>query len=173
MRYAIFSDVHANQQAWQAVLADAFEQRAGTLVCLGDVVGYGPKPLEVLNAVREVTPNFVLGNHDAAACGRLDPSIFNDRARSVIEWTREQLDDEARMERKEKEEKEMTASPDSSEDDLASLAGSGQPMDNSDPGLDREAEAADIAAITKRARLMQRSLSGEVTPPPTQDDSQE
>ena len=96
MRYAIFSDVHANQQAWQAVLADAFEQRAGTLVCLGDVVGYGPKPLEVLNAVREVTPNFVLGNHDAAACGRLDPSIFNDRARSVIEWTREQLDDEAR-----------------------------------------------------------------------------
>lgn len=95
MRYAIFSDIHANRQAWQAVLADALEQRAETLVCLGDVVGYGPKPLEVLNAVREVTPNFVLGNHDAAACGRLDPSIFNDRARSVIEWTREQLEDEA------------------------------------------------------------------------------
>lgn len=95
MRYAIFSDVHANRQAWEAVLADALQQGTDTLVCLGDVVGYGPKPLEVLTAVREVTPNFVLGNHDAAACGRLDPSIFNDRARIVIEWTREQLDEEA------------------------------------------------------------------------------
>ena len=95
MRYAIFSDVHANRQAWEAVLADVLQQGVDTLVCLGDVVGYGPKPLEVLTAVREVTPNFVLGNHDAAACGRLDPSIFNDRARIVIEWTREQLDDEA------------------------------------------------------------------------------
>lgn len=95
MRYAIFSDVHANRQAWEAVLADALEQGTDTLVCLGDVVGYGPKPLEVLNAVRAVTPNFVLGNHDAAACGRLDPSIFNERARIVIEWTRDQLDEEA------------------------------------------------------------------------------
>ena len=95
MRYAIFSDVHANRQAWEAVLADIAQQGADTLVCLGDVVGYGPKPLEVLSAVRSVTANFVLGNHDAAACGRLDPSIFNDRARVVIEWTRGQLDDDA------------------------------------------------------------------------------
>ncbi|MFP6867114.1 MAG: metallophosphoesterase family protein, partial [Roseibacillus sp.] len=95
MRYAIFSDVHANRQAWKAVLADTLQQRADTLVCLGDVVGYGPKPLAVLTAVREVTPNFVLGNHDAAACGRLDSSIFNERARIVIEWTRDQLDEEA------------------------------------------------------------------------------
>lgn len=95
MRYAIFSDVHANRQAWEAVLADIAQQGADTLVCLGDVVGYGPKPLEVLAGVRAVTANFVLGNHDAAACGRLDPSIFNERARVVIEWTREQLDNDA------------------------------------------------------------------------------
>ncbi len=95
MRYAIFSDVHANRQAWEAVLADALRQGADTLVCLGDVVGYGPRPQEVLSAVREVTPNFVLGNHDAAACGRLDPSIFNPRARTVIEWTQDQLDEDA------------------------------------------------------------------------------
>ena len=95
MRYAIFSDVHANRQAWEAVLADIAHQGADTLVCLGDVVGYGPKPLEVLAGVRAVTANFVLGNHDAAACGRLDPSIFNERARVVIEWTREQLDNSA------------------------------------------------------------------------------
>ena len=95
MRYAIFSDVHANRQAWEAVLVDIAQQGADTLVCLGDVVGYGPKPLEVLAGVRAVTANFVLGNHDAAACARLDPSIFNDRARVVIEWTREQLDNDA------------------------------------------------------------------------------
>ena len=95
MRYAIFSDVHANRQAWEAVLEDIAKQGADTLVCLGDVVGYGPKPLEVLSAVRAVTANFVLGNHDAAACGRLDPPIFNERARIVIEWTREQLDEDA------------------------------------------------------------------------------
>ena len=66
----------------------------------------------------------------------------------------------------------MTASPDSqwSEGDLASLAGSGHPMDNSDPGLDREAEAAEIAAITKSARLKQRALPSEVNPPITRDD---
>ena len=95
MRYAIFSDVHANRQAWEAVREDFVQQGADTLVCLGDVVGYGPRPLEVLSAVRAVTSNFVLGNHDAAACGRLDPAIFNDRARLVIEWTREQLDQES------------------------------------------------------------------------------
>jgi len=95
MRYAIFSDVHANRQAWEAVREDIVKQEADTLVCLGDVVGYGPRPLEVLAALRSVTANFVLGNHDAAACGRLDPSIFNERARTVIEWTREQLDEEA------------------------------------------------------------------------------
>ncbi len=95
MRYAIFSDVHANRQAWEAVREDIVKQEADTLVCLGDVVGYGPRPLEVLAALRAVTANFVLGNHDAAACGRLDPSIFNERARTVIEWTRQQLDEDA------------------------------------------------------------------------------
>ena len=95
MRYAIFSDVHANRQAWEAVREDIIKQEADTLVCLGDVVGYGPRPLEVLAALRAVTANFVLGNHDAAACGRLDPAIFNERARTVIEWTRQQLDEEA------------------------------------------------------------------------------
>ena len=95
MRYAVFSDVHANRQAWEAVRADMILQEVETLVCLGDVIGYGPKPREVLAAVRAATPNFVLGNHDAASCGRMDPAIFNERARTVIAWTRQQLDEEA------------------------------------------------------------------------------
>lgn len=96
MRYAIFSDVHANLRAWEQVLEDIRGQEADVLVCLGDVVGYGPKPEEVLHGVREVTGNFVMGNHDAAAAGAMDYSIFNDQARHSIEWTIEALSDESR-----------------------------------------------------------------------------
>ena len=91
MRYAIISDIHANWQAWSAVLQDIQENKADAIVCLGDVVGYGPRPEEVLSSVRQHTANFVIGNHDAAACGLLDASIFNDHARDVVEWTRQRL----------------------------------------------------------------------------------
>ncbi|MEM7013897.1 MAG: metallophosphoesterase family protein [Verrucomicrobiota bacterium] len=97
MRYAIFSDIHGNREAWRRVLADIRELKADVLVCLGDVVGYGPLPEEVLNEIREVTDNFVLGNHDAAAVGMIDVNWFNPHARSVIEWTIRQLSDQSRM----------------------------------------------------------------------------
>lgn len=96
MRYAIVSDLHANIRAWNSVLADLREQGADLVVCLGDVVGYGPNPAEVLKSVRTVTTNFVLGNHDAAAVGMIDYSIFNDHARQAIEWTMTKLDPEAK-----------------------------------------------------------------------------
>ncbi len=95
MRYAVFSDLHGNLPAWKAVYADIVAQGAETIVCLGDVVGYGPRPQEALDEVRKVTENFVLGNHDAAACGRMDPSIFNDNARAIVEWTTTVLSEDA------------------------------------------------------------------------------
>ncbi|NNE91856.1 MAG: hypothetical protein HKN23_09435, partial [Verrucomicrobiales bacterium] len=95
MRYAIFSDIHANRQAWHAVLDDMHAQGADVPVCLGDIVGYGPCPQEVLDGIREVTANFLMGNHDAAACGVLDASIFNDQAREVIEWTQSRLNEDS------------------------------------------------------------------------------
>ena len=91
MRYAIFSDIHANWQAWTAVLQDIQENQADALICLGDIVGYGPRPEEVLQSVRQFTQNVVIGNHDAAACGLLDASIFNDHAREVVAWTGRRL----------------------------------------------------------------------------------
>ena len=97
MRYAIVSDIHANIRAWEAVLADIRSQRVDVIVCLGDVVGYGPKPAEVLEAVRSVTDHFVLGNHDAAAVGMMDYSIFNDHARQAIEWTITELSPDAKQ----------------------------------------------------------------------------
>lgn len=95
MRYAIFSDIHGNLPAWKQVLADIRDLKADVLICLGDVVGYGPKPQEVLDEIRSVTDHFVLGNHDAAAAGLIDPSIFNDHAHSVVLWTRENLTKES------------------------------------------------------------------------------
>ena len=95
MRYAIFSDIHGNLPAWQKVIEDIRALEADVLICLGDVVGYGPKPQEVLDAIRAETSHFVLGNHDAATTGLLDPSIFNDKAHAIVLWTRDQLNQES------------------------------------------------------------------------------
>lgn len=91
MRYAIVSDLHANLAAWEAVAEDINRQQIDQLICLGDVVGYGPCPEDVLASIRETADYVVLGNHDAAACGLMDTAGFSDIAVRSIEWTREQL----------------------------------------------------------------------------------
>ena len=95
MRYAIVSDIHANLQAWNAVLTDIAAQRVGRILCLGDSVGYGPNPSEVLESVYRHVDAFCMGNHDAAVCDKLDPSLFNERARRLLDWTRTRLSDKA------------------------------------------------------------------------------
>lgn len=92
MRYAIVSDIHANWQAWSAVRDDIRMQRVDTMVCLGDIVGYGPSPTRVFADLLASCDNFVLGNHDAAAAGGLDPSTFNANARRSAKWTAAQFD---------------------------------------------------------------------------------
>ncbi|OPZ24144.1 MAG: phosphodiesterase [Lentisphaerae bacterium ADurb.BinA184] len=92
MLYAIVSDLHANRQAWQAVLTDIRGHGANDIICLGDVVGYGPAPANVLASVHTHVRHLVLGNHDAALCGRLSPEHFNADARRILEWTRGRLD---------------------------------------------------------------------------------
>jgi predicted phosphodiesterase len=95
MRFAIVSDLHANLQAWNAVLLDIRSQKLDRIICLGDVVGYGPNPAEVLRSVHQNVNHLVLGNHDAVVCGKMDSSLFNATARTIIEWTRGQLNREA------------------------------------------------------------------------------
>ncbi len=87
MRYAIVSDVHANLPAWKAVLADLTSLGAQRIICLGDVVGYGPQPAEVLASVYEHVDALVMGNHDAVVCGKMTPDLFNHQARFMIEWS--------------------------------------------------------------------------------------
>ena len=95
MRVAIISDIHANHQAWQAVLQDIKMGGIDSIVCLGDIVGYGPRPKQVLEEVTYRTENIILGNHDAVIGNRLDPSEFNENAHEAIDWTRSCLGDDS------------------------------------------------------------------------------
>lgn len=86
-KYAIISDIHANLAALQAVLADIDSIGAKEIWCLGDIVGYGPQPVECLQLARERCKIIIRGNHELA----LRPGggeRFNLRARRAIEWTR-------------------------------------------------------------------------------------
>lgn len=95
MRVAIISDIHANLQALQAVLLDIKQNNIDSIVCLGDIVGYGPRPKQVLEEVTCRTENIILGNHDAVIGNRLNPNEFNDNAHEAIDWTRECLGDDS------------------------------------------------------------------------------
>ena len=90
MRIAVLSDIHGNLPALEAVLEalkpyDAVWQ-------LGDIVGYGPQPDEVVARLAEENATGVRGNHDAAALGELDTDSFNDDARAAVEWTADRIE---------------------------------------------------------------------------------
>ncbi len=91
MRYAVISDVHANRQALKAVLTDISSNDIDKIISLGDLVGYGPSPAEVLETAYSNIHHFVLGNHDAVIAGKIVPSYFNEDARKIIEWTASNL----------------------------------------------------------------------------------
>lgn len=98
MRYAIFSDIHGNLEALRTVLADAEAAAAEAFVCLGDIVGYGPRPSECLSLVREVCGAIVAGNHEFAVTNKLNTQTFNASAKLAVEWTRAHLsEDELRF----------------------------------------------------------------------------
>lgn len=92
MRLGIFSDVHANLEALQAVLTAYATASIDRYVCLGDIVGYGANPNECCQLVRQLTDGVVLGNHDAACCGRMSADTFNPAARVAVERHAQMLD---------------------------------------------------------------------------------
>src|SRR3954463_5880299 len=93
MRFAILSDLHANLEATQAVLADAGERDCTHYICLGDVVGYNANPRECLEIVRSMECPAVKGNHDEQASLEESSRDFNALAEMAINWTRDQLGD--------------------------------------------------------------------------------
>jgi len=95
MRYLILSDIHANATALDAAL-EAAKGRWEKVLCLGDVVGYGPDPNEVVDRIKELGAVTIRGNHDKAGSGLANADDFNPVARAVALWTRQQLRPENR-----------------------------------------------------------------------------
>ncbi len=96
MRVAVISDIHANLHALEAVLGEIDEERPDSIWCLGDLVGYGPRPNECCAIVRGRANVCLVGNHDLVALGRIGIEDFNPEAAEAAQWSREALDDESR-----------------------------------------------------------------------------
>ncbi len=90
MRYLIISDIHANLEALEAVVADA-RDAYDEVICCGDVVGYGADPDAAADWVREHARLTVRGNHDKAVAGLSNVEWFNEAAQAATLWTRERL----------------------------------------------------------------------------------
>jgi diadenosine tetraphosphatase ApaH/serine/threonine PP2A family protein phosphatase len=94
VRLAVLSDIHSNLAALRAVRDDL--PPVDEVWVLGDIVGYGPQPNEVIVTLQEMGARSVLGNHDAAAIGAIETSWFNPDAARAIHWTAEVIDVNAR-----------------------------------------------------------------------------
>jgi predicted phosphodiesterase len=94
MRIAVISDIHSNLQALEAVLTDIDAEAPDEIWCLGDVVGYGPRPNECADIVRERAAVVLVGNHDLAAIGKLDTVDFGPLAAESAAWTGQALGEE-------------------------------------------------------------------------------
>ena len=91
MRLGLLSDIHANLEALDAILASGTQRGVESWICLGDTVGYGADPSACLQKVQNECAIVLLGNHDAAVSGQMDFRSFNVSARRATEWTMEQL----------------------------------------------------------------------------------
>jgi diadenosine tetraphosphatase ApaH/serine/threonine PP2A family protein phosphatase len=95
-RVAVISDVHANWHALEAVLAAVDDERPDEVWCLGDLVGYGPRPNPCCAEVASRADLCLVGNHDLGVLGELDLLDFAPEAVESARWTQEVLADEAR-----------------------------------------------------------------------------
>ncbi|MGH9430373.1 MAG: metallophosphoesterase family protein [Terriglobia bacterium] len=90
MRYLVLSDIHSNLEAFEQCLRVA-DGRYDEIVCLGDLVGYGPDPNPVIDNLGALTSKIIRGNHDKACCGLSDAEDFNPVAKIATFWTRQDL----------------------------------------------------------------------------------
>jgi len=96
--FAIISDIHANLEALSAVLEEIDKRQIQHIICLGDVVGYGPNPVECLDLVINRCRACLMGNHDFAVL--YEPYNFNSGAESASFWTRQQFENDPEKERR-------------------------------------------------------------------------
>lgn len=91
MKYAILADIHGNLEALNVVAQSIID--ADDVICLGDIVGYGPNPNECIEIVDKLKCTTIAGNHDMACIGKLDPANFNREAMEAVEWTAKVLNE--------------------------------------------------------------------------------
>jgi diadenosine tetraphosphatase ApaH/serine/threonine PP2A family protein phosphatase len=91
MRYAIFSDIHGNLNALDAVLSAFKKEKPDKYLCVGDIVGYGAEPSACIERVKSLNADIIMGNHEAASTGLFPIDNFNPYARSAVIWTRQAL----------------------------------------------------------------------------------
>jgi predicted phosphodiesterase len=96
MRVAVVSDIHSNLHALESVLAAIEAEAPDELWCLGDLVGYGPRPSECCAAIARRADVCLAGNHDLVVLGTLDIADFAGEAAAAAQWTSGVLDEEAR-----------------------------------------------------------------------------
>jgi len=96
MKVALFSDMHANREAYEAVLAAIAKEGIDQWYCAGDIVGYGADPVACIDKTRALPARTVAGNHDWGAAGAADIGRFNRYAKEALLWTAGVLDDGAR-----------------------------------------------------------------------------
>ncbi len=92
MTTALISDIHANLDALRVVLDDIEKRHIDKIICLGDIIGYGPNPCECLDLVMERCEWALMGNHDFAVL--YEPTSFNTSAEQACFWTRRQFEQE-------------------------------------------------------------------------------
>lgn len=94
MKYGILGDIHSNLEALQAVLEEMHKAGVQRYISVGDVVGYGADPHQVLDKLRSLKTEIIAGNHDQAICGQLSIEFFNSYARASCLWTQKELTEE-------------------------------------------------------------------------------
>jgi predicted phosphodiesterase len=98
VRVAVISDIHANLYALEAVLTEVDRNPPDAIWCLGDTVGYGPRPNECCDVVRERSEITLVGNHDLVALGEggINADDFNPEAAAASRWTAEELSESSK-----------------------------------------------------------------------------
>ncbi len=93
MRVAVISDIHGNLHALEAVLAAIDDERPDAIWCLGDLVGYGPRPNECTEAVAQRANVCLVGNHDLGVTGAISLEEFSHDAATAARWTQNVLEE--------------------------------------------------------------------------------
>ncbi len=96
MRYGVFSDIHSNLEALDAIIGVYREEKIDRYLCVGDIVGYATSPKECIERVRMLSTITVAGNHDQASVNLFSTDYFNPFAKEAVYWTMCNLDEQGR-----------------------------------------------------------------------------